>query len=312
MPLFTRVAGQYKRVYNVYQKVGGSWQRFESIHYKFSGKWKLTHFKVTVFQYSITISTTVYNFNLRNELIAAGWDTVSPVACTVTITATGKVLGSVANNYAFSTGITFPEGSALVLNNAGVIAGRGGDGGSGLSFTVIAGDSRSLGKPGSPALFIGIPTTLTNTGVIAGGGGGGGGGGTNDDGFGSQGLGTGGNGGGGAGGPSLGGVTILSPETPLAEPPGGAGSYPSPGSGTVPEATVNEGGYTVYGGTGANGAVVGSSGATGGKGYYLDANTGLPVYNGSIGGAGGAPGAAISGSSFITFLTTGTIIGAQA
>lgn len=141
------------------------------------------------FQYNLVISTLVKNFNLRTALIAAGWDTTTPVDATVTVTNTGVVGSTSINSPSFDTGTGYPEGSLLSLIVNGYIAGKGGNGGTiagtvDSSTGVIQSESivRTPGQTGGDALKTSFQTVLSGSGVIGGGGGGGAGGfGSNND-----------------------------------------------------------------------------------------------------------------------------------
>ena len=118
--------------------------------------------KAFLFVASITSATTSYN--LRDAVLAAGWDGTSLVEATVTISAT---LNSGASNFAFRTG-TFPSNSVIKIINNGTILGRGGAGAGG-SYTATG------GAAGDAILIDFNVTSLDNTnGYIFGGGGGGG------------------------------------------------------------------------------------------------------------------------------------------
>lgn len=198
MPTFVKDAGQYKPVVKVWQKVAGVWQVVPKAWVRFGGQYKLVHETRNPFYYNVTL-TTQYNFNLRDALIAAGWNQTDYVRATVTIPAGVSLLASTTGFYAFNTGITYPPDSTLTIILNGAIAGMGGRGADASPGTSGAANNASAG---GPALFTNIPTILTGTGLlVAGGGGGGGGGGCVTNGpFVGPGRGGGGGGGGGNGG----------------------------------------------------------------------------------------------------------------
>jgi hypothetical protein len=228
------------------------------------------------FNYKVTASTT--NFNLKAQALAAGWDGVIPLTANVTIN-NGVYLGSTTTSTpAFDTGTGFPAGSYLLLfNNNGNIVGAGGRGGNGGAY----GTNGDNGSPGGLALRAQVPININNLGLIAGGGGGGGGGLSVNLGVGSDWRGGGGGGGGrgyvggdgGSGGPGN-----------ISGSSGGQGSALSPGGGGASGWNAN-----------GNGGSGGDLGAAGNPGYVA---------------AGGQPGAAINGNSFITWTSLGTRLGA--
>lgn len=240
-------------------------------------------------QFSFTISSNQTNANLRTLAINAGWNQSSKVVATIN---SGVYLSSNDTNVdALTINGSFPGGVQLINN--GTIVGRGGAGGNGQGAPYTGG---SNGGAGGRALNVATAVTITNNGTIAGGGGGGAGG------YGYYYL-TGGkdsvsyNYGGGGGG---GGKSSMTNST------GGSG-------GTAGGATFN------YPGAGGNGGTISAigSGGSGGAGFYANHMGGNGGQWGAAGVStnvlyGGAGGAAVSGNSNITWLATGTRLGAIA
>jgi hypothetical protein len=256
-------------------------------------------------EFNLVFSTNQTNVNVATAATAAGWNGSSKL--TVTINSGVYVGGNTVGTPAMTISGSFPDG-LFVVNN-GFIVGVGGAGGEGRSvflgaFNAATGTGGSNGSSGGLALSVSAPVTFTNNGTIAGGGGGGGGGrAVRRDGTSISGAGGGGGGGrssqnnapGGAGGSNSASGTG-----------GGSG-----GSGTTVAAGGGGAGGNAFafkantqGGVGGGGGGYGASGSTGGTG----SGSGYQ----SIGGpfSGGSGGAAISGNSNITYLATGTRLGA--
>lgn len=261
-----------------------------------SGAISMSNFYGKANQFAFTISSNQTNANLATLATAAGWNGTSKVVATIN---SGIYCSS---NSTGTPGLTvsgsFPGGVELINN--GYIIGRGGSGGAGGGLTDGAGPiDGSAGAVGGLALSVSTAISITNNGTVAGGGGGGGGGansiyagGKSQQYFG---------GGGGGGGRSS-----------LTNSAGGSGGYGfagtggTGGSGTSSAAGGggNRGGS--YGGLGGNGGGWGASGSTGGN-----RAPGSSTPNGSRGPySGGGAGAAVSGNSNITWLATGTRLGA--
>lgn len=220
-----------------------------------------------------TISANTQNYNVKTLAATAGWNQQQQLSSTITVNG-GIAIGSTSTaTYGFDTGSVFPSGTALALtiNSTGYVVGAGGNGGGGTG---------GLGGGGGNALRAQQSISITNNGTIGGGGGGGAGAGA-----------AGGGGGGGAGftaGAGGGGTDGFAPSSN-----GGAGTLTAGGGGGT--------GYTtVYGGG------VGASGANGGAGGALGA-----VGNAGVGNANNAAaGAAVVGNANITWVNTGTRLGA--
>lgn len=124
--------------------------------------------------YNLTISADGYDYVVRDEVDALGYDGSGPVAVAVVVEA-GTVIGATDTaTPAFDTG-AFPVGSSILLTveATATIAGHGGNGGGNGGNLNAGGDP---GEAGGPALNAQIPLTIDNFGTIGGGGGGGSGG----------------------------------------------------------------------------------------------------------------------------------------
>ena len=264
------------------------------------------------FAYNATISTSVNNFNLRTQAIAAGWDGVSALNATVTINSAVVVGSASTASPSFDATGSFPAGSSLTLTNNGSIIGKGGAGGAGSSL----GGAATAGSAGGPAISVALSTSISNNGTIAGGGGGGGGGGGQTGYVGGTQFKAGGGGGGagqgntasagGVGGSSDRGSCTVSGCPITIAAAGGASSATGSGAGgaagQVRWATTS---YYVQGGGGGQGGSIGSVGSSGTSGTFS-----LTTSNVSISGAaGGAPGPYAVGNSLITWTVIGTRLG---
>jgi hypothetical protein len=239
-----------------------------------------------VFNFTQTISTNTLNYNLRAAAVAAGWDQIKMLNASISIN-TGVYVGSIAfNQAAVDTGASFPTGSTLKLINNGFIFGKGGDGG----------NSSASGQAGGPALKTQFALAVTNNGTIAGGGGGGGGGGGEY--YDSYYDGAGGGGGGGRGYP--GGAAGQPTDGWGSSDPGQAGSISGVGGGGTSLEDAGAGGSG--GGLGAAGNA-GEQGKDHDQAYYLIGRVG-------DNGAGGLGGAAVVGNANVTWVVTGTRLGA--
>ncbi len=241
----------------------------------------------TAFNFSQTISADTQNYNVSAAALAAGWDQDLPINAVITVSPGIVVSSNSTAFYAFDTGVSFPAGTSLKLINNGYIIGMGGAGGAG---------SVDVGSPGGSALRAMVPLVVTNNGTIAGGGGGGGGGGAavnyNPD----YSIDTGSGGGGGGGGrtgrtASTGGLR-------------GDGSYI--GFGGADGLPGNPGSFLAAG-TGGGDPYSSNNGGAGGNWGSAGSNGGPGSEPGKAGGAGGA---AVVGNSNITWITTGTRLGA--
>lgn len=223
----------------------------------------------------ITSNQNNYVFNTAKVpgYVAGITDVIFNIAGGVVISATSTGV------YAGNVDTSWSAGDTIRINNSGVIVGAGGGGGGG-QFSAAPGG----GGSGGPALIVQRATSISNGGIIAGGGGGGGGG----QGFETAvGDGKGGTsisrsvGGGGGGGRSSAAVNA-----PGGPPTGGTGTYSGPGGGG--------GGLSDAYSTGTPGAAGGDWGAGGGTSLY----------------GGGPGGVAVAGNGNISWVATGTRLGA--
>lgn len=277
--------------------------------------------------YKDTLSANTANVNMKSRAIAAGWNQTTPIKHTLNINSGVYAYGQ--GSYGLETGSTFPSGSGLRVNNAGIIVGQGGVGGNGSST------DGGTGGNGGTGLLAQYALQVNNTGRIAGGGGGGGGGpglvsnyydytinsAQLSGGYGGMG----GNGGRGAGASSIssaggsGGAAFTvsfagGNWTGFSGPAGLSGSPYVIVSGADLQSVLawirpDGGGTPVYYylGNGAPGDW-GASGYTSGSGLVTGGSWGYNSYyaNGAA-GAGGAGGACTSGAAtYITWIATGT------
>jgi hypothetical protein len=257
-------------------------------------------------EFSFTISSNQTNANLRTLAVNAGWNQSSRVVATINSGVT--ISSNSTGTPALTINGSFPNG--VELTNGGLIAGMGGAGGAGRR-----GNTGLAGAAGGLALSVSVGVTLRNNGTIAGGGGGGGAGGGAQYDSGNS-LQSGGGGGGGrssltnsSGGGfqtaiiNTKGWTLSNEATA-----GGSGTGSSAGGGGVGARSENQSASFVQSGGGASG---GARGASGGTGVTATVSALQPpsliLY---AGGGGGSGGGAISGNSNITYLATGTRLGA--
>jgi hypothetical protein len=252
-------------------------------------------------QFAFTISSNQTNADLRTLAVNAGWDQSSKVVATI---GSGVYISSNSTGTpALTVSGSFPGGVDLVNN--GFIIGMGGNG---ANATV----ANLPGLAGGNALTVSVAVSITNNGTI---GGGGGGGGRGQSRTGSSATSGGGGGGGGrssnaansSGG--LGGAS--SGLSALCRSNGAAGT-----AGTVSSAGVGGAGGVVGSESGGN-CITTHSGGRGGDGGGWGA-AGEIGSNGTGGSqsqartSGGAGGSAVSGNSNITWVATGTRLGAIA
>ena len=191
---------------------------------------------------------------------------------------------------------SWSPGDTLAIVNSGFIVGMGGSGGNGAYRISKTGYPATAGGGGGLALQAQRAVSVNNAGTIAGGGGGGGAGDIRSVvSPGEPPTSTTVYGGGGGGG-----------RTGSTNSPGGAGGYNSPA--TEQAGRPGNPGTLSAAGTGGSGSFPGTggySGATGG-GWGAAGSSGA----GPDSSGGGSGGAAISGNSNITWVATGTRIGA--
>jgi hypothetical protein len=239
-----------------------------------------------LFQFAKTLSSSVQNYNLRTDLLANGWDGVTPVNATITINPGVYVWTDSTSTAAFNTGSIVSD-SIINIINQGYIMGKGGNGGGNAYLT----NNPINATSGGPAISISHPVTIDNTYTSAYiGGGGGGGASRNNNGFLTG-------GGGGAG--------------------GGTGGHAGgdPDNAVAPYYSIGGAGGAI-GQTGANGTNFfwqnGSSfgGPGGGGGRIMPGTGGSSVNNGGAksngipglgGGAGGSGGVRVAISTSTTF-----------
>lgn len=264
------------------------------------------------YEIATTITTETQSYNMHKAAEKSGWDGIHPLRMVVTV-APGVTVGSTSATVpALSTGMGFPEGSMLSLENNGRIVGVGGSGGSGGSGLAYGSQPMVAypAQPGGTALQAQFPLTVKNNGTIAGGGGGGGGAATS---WMNSVVADGGGGGGGQGyGTSPGGTIARYVE--YGKYPYPTGSVGKPGSLTGP----GQGGagassgmspnqysapwYAKSGGGGSGGAL-GQPGNVSGEGWLAGSTTAIAARQ------GGAAGAAIEGASLVDVKTAGTLVG---
>ena len=247
---------------------------------------------------AVTISASgVGTSNVYTLSRNAGWDGNNGL---VIVTINNNVMLASPSVGSFAMIINDGFYGGLKLINRGTILGKGNNGGAGgTAPTVTSATGGSVGLSGGPALSVLGPVRIQNVGRIAGGGGGGGGGGGSCY-FNGNVLipvrrAAGGGGGGGGIGIATGGAA-------------GTGVNANGVAGTTSDTNAAGAGgaggvNTVTAGAGGAGGGYGSSGATGGTG---NGNVQAPA-----GGAGGAAGSAIIGVSKVTFISRGTINGAE-
>lgn len=257
-----------------------------------SGQISIDQFYGGIDTFSITISSNQANLNLRSYAVSAGWDEYAKLLVTI---ASGVVVYAPSTAlYALTLDGAYQRGVTLVNN--GTIVGMGGAGGTGGVSSFFGSTQPTAGAAGGPALLVSAAASVENNGTIGGGGGGGGGGAGSyyfDGNFAAT-I----DGGGGGGGRT--GLTNSSGGGTLNGSAGGqngaAGTFAGAGAGGA------GGAFGWTGGTGGAGGNWGSAGANGGTSNGQGA-TGV--------GAGGTAGVAVQGNANVTWLATGTILGAQ-
>ena len=249
-----------------------------------------------IFQFIKTFTSSVQEYNLRNDMIAAGWDGVLPATVAITINSGVYVWSNNTSIAAFTTG-TMSSGTTISIVNNGYIIGQGGNGQT----------PTAQPQEGGPAINLNYPVSITNNSYIAGGGGGGGGAADGDGGGG-------GGAGGGAGGVrkqmdsgtvptggsagsigSSGGSGTMTKVGPIFSPQTGSRLYKrgsGGGGGRILPGTAGSAGLGADGTTDLSG---GGGGAAGGGGGYYSEFSGLITT--ATGGAGGSAGNAGGNSS---------------
>lgn len=252
------------------------------------------------------------NLDLRSQALAAGWNGTRPVAAYLP---SGSIIGSTsASSYALTIQGSFPNGLTLVNN--GYIVGAGGNGGS--TPYGPYGYSQN-GTSGGPALHVLTAVSITNNGTIGGGGGGGSAAVVGDHQY--WGLAN-GEGGGGAGSSNgTGGISYYGANNGDIRWFQGSGYYVVGGINAA-NGILTSGGLGSTGGVNGAQATIGflnGQGSTTGYQYCYGGNGGGLGSAGAIGysstgdgvGSPGSGGAAVVGNSYVTWITTGTILGSQ-
>ena len=241
---------------------------------------------------NIVLSSNQTNYVLNTAKAAGYVAGISDI--TLTINSGVYVSSNDTGVPALDVDTSWAAGDTVTVVNNGFIVGRGGNGGAGVSIigprTFSGG---SAGSAGGLAFRAQRGVSVNNAGTIGGGGGGGGGGGARAGSTGEppQSVNEPGSGGGGGRGGSSGGAggTLY---TGGAASAGGAGTLTAAGAG---------------GNTGFFGGAGGGLGAAGGTGQGAHS---VGEIRGASGLPGGSAGAAVSGNANITWITTGTRLGA--
>lgn len=260
-----------------------------------SGQISMSNFYGKANQFAFTISSNQTNANLRTLAVNAGWNQSSKVVATI---GSGVYISSNGTGTpALTVNGSFPGGVELVNN--GLIIGMGGAGGKAARLGTV-------GSAGGLALSVASAVAVRNNGTIGGGGGGGGGG--------AYGLIENTNKGG----------TVISAQYYHGSGGGGGRSGAAANSAGGGQGTAASGWSNYYGGAGNAGTYL-SAGAGGSRSYptYMGlggtggdwgaaGTNGANASSNNAGGAtgGGSAGGAVSGNSNITWLATGTRLGA--
>ena len=267
------------------------------------------------------------NLDLRSQALASGWNGTRPVAAYLP---SGSIIGSTsASSPALSIRGSFPNGVTLINN--GYIVGAGGSGGNSIWAIQVLGYSGSVnGGSGGTALSINTSVTIQNNGTIGGGGGGGGQGYCGDHLYWTLMDGPGGGGAGSSYGSA--GVCYLSAHGGDNRWFTGGGYYVIYGAQSGQSGNLTTGGLGAVGyspdtsgvrqsgsgglysaglistlqADGINYCIGGNGGGLGQSGGNAYSSFGDPSQ-----GIGGSAGAAVIGNSYVTWITTGTILGNQ-
>ncbi len=256
--IYVKDSGVWKLPKSIWVK-DGTWRVCNNVYVKQGGSWR-------EMIKTVSLTSNKNNFNLWEHVGSPSQpiSIIFNIAPNVTISSSGYTGGY--RTTAFTVG-NFPNGSSVLINNNGTIAGGGGDGGVGGAGYNNQARSPEKGKNGGYGLVKGssrsYDCTLVNTGTIAGGGGGGGGG-TGNGSSGGVAV-SGGTGGKGAG---ITGYSLSQGETGK-----NGGCYTAP-----PIA----GGGTTCGGKGGDGGSNGQNGTTGtgasgGKGRAAINDSGIEI-----------------------------------
>lgn len=242
-------------------------------------------------EHYITIDVSTNNVNLRTL-----HDTLFPeptASTNVFLTIeTGVTVGSTSTSTSALDVGSWPSGATVTITNNGRIQGCGGAGGHGDDRGGV--DNPTAGSPGGTAFYTRYAVAITNNGQMWGGGGGGGGGSGNS----VLGVSTGGGGGGGGGSGTVGGA-------------GGERGYyygdANLGTNGLPGTSYEGGAGGLRNHNASWSWEVGDGGDGGGPGLPGQQEVATGV---SPGAAGGAAGAYVDGSAYVTWTATGDRRGA--
>jgi hypothetical protein len=128
-----------------------------------------------MFVINFIVNSARQDYVLYAELVAAGWNRISPVSCTFLLTPSGFLSASNQTGFAFDTGAPLPTGSIEpILTFQNVVQGCPGNGGAGG----LGNQNGAPGFAGSDAMNVQYNITIdVSAGIIRSGSGGGGGGG---------------------------------------------------------------------------------------------------------------------------------------
>lgn len=255
------------------------------------------YFSSAGWPFSLTISNTRQNVDVRALAVSAGWDQATPLNIDVTVTAAALIGSTNAGSPALLISGSFPTNSRATLRVAagGRILGMGGGGGVGGSAHAGGATLAGNGGAGGNAIKTAVPLLIDNLGTIAGGGGGGGGGGGATAQLNGVYAFAGGGGGGGGAGYTSGYAGSNGSNNGASSPTAGTELYGGNGGGSYRSNPFN--GPDITSGPGGPGGGLGANGYAGGS----TANV--------VGGSGGLAGAYIDGASLTTWGNTGTRLG---
>lgn len=282
--------------------------------------------------HQITINADVIEgINIRTIHDTLYDEAVSGTVVILLVKAGVLVTGNTPEDYAITTGV-FATGVILkiIIESTAIVAGRGGKGADAWWYKDHAGGTPPVGwvdgagyaqngGTGGDGILFEFPTIVDNQGIIGGGGGGGGNGcsliagdhnTTDQSGAGGGGAPLGQGGARGFQHEWAGGVEYYFADDSTAGETGGYevggnGGVPWYGDDGIPYLSTTPPGlhYTAPGGKGGD---IGATGSIGGK-SEVDVYDPSPEH---VPGNGGAPGRAVVGNSYVTWVNTGTILGA--
>lgn len=125
------------------------------------------------FKFVQTIAMHIDQYNLRNQLLSAGWNGSQVIDASVTLTAGYVIYSSTTAAWACdlrNAGGAFPAGSKVkfTIPSGSYVVGAGGTGGGGGSSSV---NNAQVGGRGGDSMIFNCELTLVNNGLIASGGG---------------------------------------------------------------------------------------------------------------------------------------------